>query len=632
VKRFEKVRRVATTGLVALVAAGLAYGASNVISSSTESPKFQLLSGNGFTITSSVKATYVSATSCIGPTTGPTAVFYPGVTRCLVVTVHNPLAVPLHVTTLAMVVASFTPASTTLSLPACTTTMVTPPTFTSTVPFTVAAHGTHGVNKPISLSTSGNQDNCENGTFHFTYSGSATYTDSTTTVLTTAPNPSLYGHPVLLTAKVTAADAGVDPTSLSGTVTFYACTTVSCSTITRTLGTAGVDGLHGRATTYISTLPVGTTYIEAKYTGTTKFATSTSNVVTQVVRTTKPTLTKVTPSAGKVAGGTVITLTGTNFRTGTTTVTFGAGSPGTTVVVSSPTTLTVKAPPHAVGTVTVTATTPTGTSNALPYRYAAVPTISTLSRTGPPAGYNWITITGSGFTGTTSVKFGTLTALQFTVVSNVQIRAVAPPHAAGPVRISVTTPGGTSASTPSDIYNYVYPVPAVSGVSPKSGPASGGTLVTVTGSGFTGVSAVWFGTTKVTTTITLVSSRAGNSVLTVKSPAGVSGTTVDIKVVTPGGTSSAVAVDHFTYGPVITSLSRSTGPVAGGTKVTITGHGFTTVQHVKFGTATAKSFTVNSSSQIVATTAAHAAGQVRVSVTTAAGLTPATTADLYTFK
>ncbi len=65
--------------------------------------------------------------------------------------------------------------------------------------------------------------------------------------------------------------------------------------------------------------------------------------------------------------------------------------------------------------------------------------------------------------------------------------------------------------------------------------------------------------------------------------------------------------------------------------MTISGTGFTTVKHVKFGTTTARTFTVKSSTQIVATSPAHAAGQVRISVTTAAGTTPATSYDLFTF-
>jgi hypothetical protein len=625
VKRFEKVRKVATSVLVALVAATLAFAISGVVSRHL-SPKFQLTAGAGFIITSTMRATYVSPSSCTGPTTGSTADLYPGVTRCLAVTVHNPLTVTFKVTALSMVVSSFTPYSTTPHLPACTTTMVSPPTLSSLVPFTVAAKGTHTVDQPIALSTSGNQDNCEKGIFHFTYAGTATYTDSTTTTLTSTPNPSHLGTQVTFTAKVTAADANVNPTPVSGTVTFYVCKTATCTSITRELGTGTITPGTGKTTYQTSLLPVGTTYVEAKYTGTTKFATSTSSPLRQVVITAIPTLTKVTPSAGKLVGSTVITLTGTGFHTGTTTVTFGAGNRGTTVHVLGTTTLTVKAPAHAAGTVTVTVTTPGGTSNAKPYTYDPVPTISSLSRTGPLSGYNTVTITGTGFSGATLVKFATFTAQSFTVLSSIQIIAYVPPHAAGTVRVSVTTPGGTTASTSADLYKYAYPVPTVTAVSPASGPPTGNTVVTVSGSGFTGATAVYFGSTKVTTTIT-VNARATQ--LTVKSPAGSS--SVNVRVVTPGGESAIVTADLFTYGPTITSLSRTSGPVGGGTKVTITGTGFSTIRSVTFGTTPARSYTLKSTHQIIATSPAHAAGQVRISVTTAAGTTPATNNDLYTY-
>ena len=67
--------------------------------------------------------------------------------------------------------------------------------------------------------------------------------------------------------------------------------------------------------------------------------------------------------------------------------------------------------------------------------------------------------------------------------------------------------------------------------------------------------------------------------------------------------------------------------------MTITGKGLTTVvaHGVKFGTTTAKSFTIESDTQIVVTSPAHAAGQVRISVKTSAGTTPATNNDLYTY-
>ena len=121
---------------------------------------------------------------------------------------------------------------------------------------------------------------------------------------------------------------------------------------------------------------------------------------------------------------------------------------------------------------------------------------------------------------------------------------------------------------------------------------------------------------------------------------------------TPRTGSSGVTHDSFTYevkdsdgqvsntatvgitifpAPTITSLSRTSGPASGGNTVTITGTALSTAQHVRFGTTTAEAFTVRSSTQILATAPAHAAGQVRISVTTAGGTTPATNSDLYTY-
>ena len=57
----------------------------------------------------------------------------------------------------------------------------------------------------------------------------------------------------------------------------------------------------------------------------------------------------------------------------------------------------------------------------------------------------------------------------------------------------VTTLNGTSAvNAPSDHYTY-NPAPTVTGVSPTNGPAAGANTVTVSGTEFTGATAVDFG-------------------------------------------------------------------------------------------------------------------------------------------
>ena len=82
--------------------------------------------------------------------------------------------------------------------------------------------------------------------------------------------------------------------------------------------------------------------------------------------------------------------------------------------------------------------------------------------------------------------------------------------------------------------------------------------------------------------------------------------------------------------PTVTSLSTTTGPVAGGTPVTIYGTGFVAGATVHFGTALAKNVTVVSPTEITATTgAAPHPGTVTVTVKTAEGL--GSLADAFTY-
>ena len=115
------------------------------------------------------------------------------------------------------------------------------------------------------------------------------------------------------------------------------------------------------------------------------------------------------------------------------------------------------------------------------------------------------------------------------------------PAGTGTVDVTVTTPAGTSATSPADQFTYIAAAaPTVTGISPTSGPAAGGTLVTITGTGFTGATAVDFGTTAATN-FTVVN----DTTITADSPAGTG--VVNVTVTTPGGTSAATPADQFTY-------------------------------------------------------------------------------------
>src|SRR5581483_8397234 len=106
-----------------------------------------------------------------------------------------------------------------------------------------------------------------------------------------------------------------------------------------------------------------------------------------------------------------------------------------------------------------------------------------------------VTITGTNLNGAAAVKFGS-TAATITTDSATQIKVTSPPTgAAGVVDVTVTTIGGTSATSPADQYTYTN-APTVNAVAPSAGPTGGGTSVTITGSNFvSGSSTVNFGST-----------------------------------------------------------------------------------------------------------------------------------------
>ncbi|HEV7524756.1 MAG TPA: IPT/TIG domain-containing protein, partial [Acidimicrobiia bacterium] len=295
------------------------------------------------------------------------------------------------------------------------------------------------------------------------------------------------------------------------------------------------------STSITATAPAGTAGT-VDITATDSAGTSSTSTADQFTYVGAPTVTSVSPTSGPAAGGTSVTITGTGF-TGATAVNFGATA-ATTFTVNNATTITATSPAHSAGAVDVTVTTPNGTSATSAndqFTFVAAPTVTSVSPTsGPAAGGTSVTITGTGFTGATAVNFGAAAATTFTVNNATSITATSPAHSAGTVDTTVTTPGGTSATSAADQFTFLA-APTVTSVSPTSGPAAGGTSVTITGTGFTGATAVNFGATAATTfTVNNATS------ITATSPAHSTGT-VDITVTTPGGTSATSANDQFTF-------------------------------------------------------------------------------------
>jgi IPT/TIG domain-containing protein len=262
-----------------------------------------------------------------------------------------------------------------------------------------------------------------------------------------------------------------------------------------------------------------------------------------------PVVTRISPKSGPTAGGTSIIITGTGF-TGATGVSFGSTA-ATSFTVNSSIQITAVSP-AGKGNVGVTVTTPRGTSpinGNNQFTYNLLPTVTGISpkceSTAGSTGFTDVTITGTGFTGATSISFGSIAATSFTVDSDTQITVASPP-ASGTVDVIVTTPSGTSATSPADLFTYPS-TPSVTSISPTSGPDAGGTSVTLTGTGFICTTSVSFDAGEAGTTIATSFTVDSDTQITAISPSVSRDGIVDVTVTTPGGTSATSSADQFTY-------------------------------------------------------------------------------------
>ncbi len=340
-----------------------------------------------------------------------------------------------------------------------------------------------------------------------------------------------------------------------------------------------------------------------------------------------PAVTRLSTDAGPLAGGTVVTVTGTHLED-VTSVRFGPTA-GTDLVVVNGTTLRVTSPAHAAGTVPVRAVNANGTSPdvaAASFTYEPAPRVTALSvPAGPLRGGTVVTLTGTTFGRAQDVTFGGVSGTGLLRVSDTQLQVTSPAHAEGSTDVRVVAPGGTSAAGPASRFDY-QAVPTVTAITPSLSRTKGGTTVTVTGTGFDRVSAVTLGTTPATS-FTRVSSSTVTVVLPPR-PEGV----VNLHVVTPGGNSAARAANAFTYQdpPVVTLVSPSSGPLAGGNTVTLSGTSFQNASAVLFNGVPALSFTRVSATRITAVVPPRVwTGVMPVRVTTPAGTVTKSDAYLY---
>ena len=237
----------------------------------------------------------------------------------------------------------------------------------------------------------------------------------------------------------------------------------------------------------------------------------------------------------------------------------------------------------------------------------APPTITALSPdNGPVSGGTPVTITGSGFVPGPEILINGLTATAIAVVSVTQITAVTPASGTtGLKTVKLTNPDGQNI-TGSFTYN---PLPSFSAVDPNNGPVSGGTSITINGTGFVAGASITIDATMFNATF------INDTRLTAVTPAG----SLGLKNVTVTNPDKGLLLlaGAFTYNalPVITSpLSPNNGRSTGGNAITINGSGFVSGAAVKIGGNSVTGLSI-SASQITGTTPAGVIGSQTVTVT-----------------
>lgn len=254
----------------------------------------------------------------------------------------------------------------------------------------------------------------------------------------------------------------------------------------------------------------------------------------------------------------------------------------------------------------------------VPGLISADPVIRSLTPDrGPIDGGTTVAIAGTNLAAITEVIFGTAGAGTITSISNSLIEVTAPTLTVHPdvrtsiERIFLRDLHGESSTD--FTYTFTGQRPAVIRMEPSRGSLAGGTLVIFTGNDLAQVTDVIFGDGSPGEILDVSSTR----VRAYAPPASARGP-VSVTLLGLGGFS--LQAPPFTYVnrlPVITSIAPQGGPVAGGTRVEISGRRLAGVRSVRFGSTKAPILSISSTTVIVRTP--PGVGNVPVTITTAHG-------------
>jgi len=197
-----------------------------------------------------------------------------------------------------------------------------------------------------------------------------------------------------------------------------------------------------------------------------------------------PNIDTVTPSAGGLAGGNLVTLLGTNFRDGVS-VQIG-GTLASDVIRDSPTQIRFRTPSSsAAGTKTIVVTNTDGQAATKwqSFNYLETPTLTSIAPTsGPPTGNTLIVLNGTQFSSPMTVTVGGNPCTYPSVVSPIKMTCLTPAGSAGLASVAIQNSAGLGDILPL-AYTYESSL-SVSSVEPPAGPLSGGNTLSVNGAGF----------------------------------------------------------------------------------------------------------------------------------------------------
>ncbi len=286
-----------------------------------------------------------------------------------------------------------------------------------------------------------------------------------------------------------------------------------------------------------------------------------------------PGISAVTPSSGHINGGFTILISGSNFRVTTTSGSVKVGGANCPITgVPTEEAISCVAPARSAGSQDVVVTNPDGQIATLAasvlYQTVIPLTITGVTPTsGSRLSATPLTITGTGFVSGATANVGALTCASVNVASATSLTCTAPAaNTSGAMSVSIAQSGGALA-TRTNGFTYLS-APGISSLSPTGGPIAGGFPVTLSGSDLMAtpdLGSILIG--GFPCTITASSSTS----TTCLAPSLASGTYSAIITNPDGQTATRASAITYGPGPEIATVAPTTGNIAGGFTVSITG-------------------------------------------------------------